>query len=124
MDELRISPYPPQPFWKTVLADLALQMTRCTFVTWLEQTRAIELEEDVLTVQVESERAKEWIENRLNLKVQGSVEMICDRPLEIRYVVDPSPPALRPSSLTSRQVRSSTHQRQSRARVYPPRNGR
>jgi len=72
-------------FWKLVLADLKLQMTRYTFETWLKQTRAIDLTERDLTVQVPDPAVKAWLENRLNRKIQRTVDYHAGQPVHIRY---------------------------------------
>ena len=52
--------------WTAVLNELKLQMTNATFNTWLAGSRATAVAGDgTLTVQVRSDYAKDWLENRL-----------------------------------------------------------
>ncbi len=53
-------------FWDNTLAELQLQMTKATFNTWLRDSRATAVTGDgTLTIQVRSDFAKDWLENRL-----------------------------------------------------------
>ena len=52
--------------WTAVLNELKLQMTNATFNTWLAGSRATAVAGDgTLTIQVRSDYAKDWLENRL-----------------------------------------------------------
>jgi chromosomal replication initiation ATPase DnaA len=86
--EFRITPesWDPQAFWGLILDDLALQMTRATYVAWLEPARAIALADGVLTVQVPNESARDWLENRLARTIQKTVDYYSDRPIQICYI--------------------------------------
>lgn len=74
-------------FWRLILAELELQMTRCTFSAWLQPTRAIDLSATYVTVQVPSPAAKAWLENRLNLKIERTIARNAPQPVHIRYVI-------------------------------------
>jgi chromosomal replication initiation ATPase DnaA len=74
-------------FWRLILAELELQMTRYTFAAWLQGTRAVDLSADYLTVQVPSPHAKAWLENRLNLKIERTIARHAAQPVHIRYVL-------------------------------------
>ncbi len=80
----------PEEFWNLILDDLALQMTRDTFAAWLQPTRAVDLDNGTLSVQVPNQRIKEWLENRLAGKIHKTADFFTDRPLEIRFIVSPS----------------------------------
>ena len=49
----------PEEFWRLVLDDLRLQMTRATFATWLQSTRALGLANGTLSIQVRNRAAQE-----------------------------------------------------------------
>ena len=73
-------------FWNLILAELKLQMTRYTFATWLQQTRAIRLTSTDLTVQVPDSTVKAWLENRLNHTIQRTIAYHTGKTVNIRYV--------------------------------------
>jgi chromosomal replication initiator protein len=78
----------PEEFWRLVLDDLKLQMTRVTFVTWLQSTRAVGLVNGTLSIQVRNQATQEWLENRLDRKIRDTVDYFSAAPLEIRFVTD------------------------------------
>lgn len=64
-----------------------MQLTGATFDTWLRGSAGLELAEDVLTVQVGSERAQDWLEHRMLELVQRVVTGIAGRSVAVRFVV-------------------------------------
>jgi chromosomal replication initiator protein len=73
--------------WHATLGELQLQMTKATFDTWVRPTHALAYSEGTLVVGVQSEYAKEWLENRLHTTIQRTVVGITGEPTEVRYVV-------------------------------------
>lgn len=72
--------------WESVLGELRLQMTKDTFA-WLRTTRAVALEDDELVVEVENERAREWLAHRLVVPVERTVASVVGRAVTVRFVV-------------------------------------
>jgi len=78
--------------WSTAQKEIALQMTRATFDSWIRPARALGWENGhddstpTLVVGVHSPYAKEWLEARLNVTVQRTVTRIVGRAVGIRYV--------------------------------------
>ena len=75
-----------QAFWDVILAELKLQMTRYTYVTWLQQTRGIRLTATELTIQVPNAYVKDWLENRLRRRIQRTIAYHAGRPVNVRFV--------------------------------------
>lgn len=76
--------------WSAALDELKLQMTKAVFDTWLGGARALgwDGEQDkTLVVGVHSLYAKDWLENRLNAKVQSTVTGIVGHAVAVRYEV-------------------------------------
>lgn len=66
---------PPTHLWVSVLDDLALQMTRATYDTWLKGTEAIEVDDTgTLIIGTPSGYALEWLENRLHRVVEQTLQ--------------------------------------------------
>jgi chromosomal replication initiator protein len=86
----------PDDFWRLVLDDLRLQMTRVTFTTWLQSTRALGLANGTLSIRVRNQATQEWLENRLDRKIRDTVDYFSAAPLEIRFVTDQNPPEREP----------------------------
>ena len=76
-----------QKIWKTALAELALQMTKATFDTWVRASRAVDHRDGILYVQVHSPYAKDWLENRLDTTIRRTVTGIVGSSTEVRYVL-------------------------------------
>ncbi len=73
--------------WHATLGELQLQMTKATFDTWVRPTYAISYSDGVVVVGVQSQYAKEWLENRLHTTIQRTLVGITGQSTEVRYVV-------------------------------------
>ena len=72
-------------FWQRCLSELALQMTRATFDTWLRNTRPVACEDNTLIIGVQSEYAREWLENRLGPIVARTAAAVAGREITIKF---------------------------------------
>jgi chromosomal replication initiation ATPase DnaA len=66
---------------------MALQMSRATFTSWLQTSRAVALQDGILTVEVDSRLARDWIESRVGHRIQKTVDYFSNTPLVVRFVV-------------------------------------
>jgi len=73
--------------WQRCLSELALQMTRATFDTWLRNTRPVACEDNTLIIGVQSEYAREWLENRLGQIVARTAAMIAGHEIQVKFAV-------------------------------------
>jgi len=73
--------------WEATLGELALQMNRGTFRSWLKPTRVLSRENGMFTIAVENEHVKEWLENRLHPTVMRTLTGIVKEDVEIAFVV-------------------------------------
>lgn len=72
--------------WKQALAQIELQTTKATFDTWLRGTTG-QIEDDILTVTVANSFAKEWLENRLIVCIQRTVDELAGKPVDIQFAI-------------------------------------
>ncbi len=77
----------PETAWKAALGELEMQMTRATFTTWLQGTRALSWEGDEFVVGVRNDFAKDWLENRLMDLIVRTLSGVVNRRLGVRFVV-------------------------------------
>ena len=77
----------PETVWKAALGDLEMQMTRATFTTWLQGTRALSCADDEFVIGVRNDFAKDWLENRLYDLIARTVSAVMNRPIAVRFVV-------------------------------------
>ena len=77
----------PETVWKAALGELEMQMTRATFTTWLQGTRALSWAGDEFVIGVRNDFAKDWLENRLYDLIARTLSSIVDRRVDVRFVV-------------------------------------
>ncbi len=100
-----------QRLWDEVLGEVALQMTRATFDTWLRGTKCLGLTDHTLVVQAKNQYAIEWLESKLYPVIQRTldqtveawpsvhpdIDLALDTPetLDVRFVItEPQPDAV------------------------------
>lgn len=77
----------PENAWKAALGELEMQMTRATFTTWLQGTKALACEDDEFVIGVRNDFAKDWLENRLMDLVTRTLSGVVGRRVTVRFVV-------------------------------------
>ena len=76
-----------QQAWSSVLAQLQLDMPRASYETWVLDTQALELKNDVLLVSTRDAYARDWLESRLTSTVQRLLVGILNRSVSVKFVV-------------------------------------
>ena len=77
----------PETAWKAALGELEMQMTRATFTTWLQGTRALSWANDEFVIGVRNDFAKDWLENRLYDLIARTLSSVIGRRTLVRFVV-------------------------------------
>lgn len=77
--------------WGSVLGQLQLEMPRASFDTWVRDTEALSLEEDVMTVAARNVYARDWLEARLARTVQRLLIGILNQAVRVQFVVRDAP---------------------------------
>ena len=77
----------PDTAWKAALGELEMQMTRATFNTWLQGTRALSCVDDEFVIGVRNDFAKDWLENRLYDVIARTLSNVIGRRVTVRFVV-------------------------------------
>ena len=84
--------------WRAVLGDLQMQLPRPTFETWLKSTEGVADDGQTFIVEAPTPFAVEWLERRMFHALQGTLEKIAGRPVQLQlqvksegisYAVDP-----------------------------------
>jgi chromosomal replication initiator protein len=73
--------------WRTVLAQLQLQMTRQTFDTWLKPTEVLDYHEGVFVIDAKSAFAKDWLENKLIKTIEAALTHVVGEPTRVRFAL-------------------------------------
>jgi hypothetical protein len=75
--------------WLATLGRLSVQLNRSTYVNWVEGTKAVSYADGVLTVRARHIMAHDWLSERLNYSIEETASALAQRPITIRYIVDP-----------------------------------
>ncbi len=81
-----------QRIWQAALGDLQLQMTRATFDTWLQGSRVVAYEDQVLTVFVRHAYAVDWLENRLLPVIQRTLRRLAGPDVTVTFTTRTADP--------------------------------
>ena len=87
--------------WRAVLGDLELQIPKQLYDSYLKQTEGIGYDESTFTVRAPSAFVVTWLERRMYSAIQGTLEKVTGKALEIRFDVLPvdQEPGLAPLGL-------------------------
>jgi chromosomal replication initiator protein len=93
----------PAELWDAALKDLAQQVSRANFDTFLHGTEGLRLTDDALIVGTRSEFVTEWLQQRLLPSILRTVTDLATRELRVEFeplrdrVEGTAPPALQPN---------------------------
>ena len=73
--------------WKAALGQLEVEIPRPNFETWLRNTAAQSVSEDVLVVTTPNAFTAEMLKKRLSASIERAVENVAHRPMEVRFTV-------------------------------------
>ncbi|OHA08358.1 MAG: hypothetical protein A3A44_03070 [Candidatus Sungbacteria bacterium RIFCSPLOWO2_01_FULL_60_25] len=76
-----------EDIWKTVLAELEINISRASFVTWFRETSIIDMAEGVVTISVPSGFAKNWLQDKYHKSILRALRGISEDVREVAYVV-------------------------------------
>ena len=74
-------------FWKKILGEVELQVTRPNFVTWLKNSQLINKQDGTALVSLPNNFAKEWVENKYNKIILGTLRNHDDSIKKVEYFV-------------------------------------
>jgi chromosomal replication initiator protein len=95
------------PIWDRSLDIISQQINEGTFRIWFEQTAGLGLVDDIYSVGVASDFAKDWIESRFRALIADAVSQVVGHPVRCEVVV--SPDVLRPVTAED-AARSPSHE--------------
>ena len=93
----------PEAAWKATLGELELQMTRATFNTWLRGARLVDYSEGTFVIGVKNDYARDWLEKRLHLTIQRTLQSVSGEGAGLRFVT--GQPAARRTASSDRSLR-------------------
>jgi len=78
---------PASKAWASVLEQLQIEMPRASFDTWVRDAKPVEYDGDSLTVAVRNAYARDWMESRLEAKINAMLTGILQQSVTVRFVV-------------------------------------
>ena len=78
----------PESAWQATLRQLQMEMPRASFDTWVRDTRFLSLDEEIFTVGVRNDYARDWLENRLRSTVDRMLLGMINQSVSVRFVVE------------------------------------
>lgn len=76
-----------EKLWQSVLADVELQISRANFATWLKSSRLIDKQEHIAYIALPNNFAKEWVENKYQKLILGSLRLSDPSLTQVKFVV-------------------------------------
>jgi len=73
--------------WRSVLAQLQMEMPKASFDTWVRDTRPLSYENSTLTVAVQNAYARDWLESRLASTVSRLLVGILNSNVAVNFVI-------------------------------------
>lgn len=73
--------------WQSVLGQLQLEMPKASFDTWVRDTCALALHENILTIGVRNAYARDWLESRLASTVTRLLNEMLGIGIQVSFVV-------------------------------------
>ncbi len=81
----------PEEVWSQILSALEKQLSRPAFSSWRKSLRPLSLSEEELSVAVESEFARDWLEKRASKTIRSLLSEALGRPLQVKFVLTQMP---------------------------------
>ncbi|MCX7100126.1 MAG: hypothetical protein NTX38_01165, partial [Methylobacter sp.] len=78
----------PESAWQATLRQLQMEMPRASFDTWVRDTRFLSLDEEIFTVGVRNDYARDWLDNRLRSTVDRMLVGMINQSVSVRFVVE------------------------------------
>ncbi len=77
----------PQEVWTRILSALEGQLSRSAFSSWKKSLRPVSLSQRLLTIAVESEFARDWLEKRATKTMRSILSECLGRPVQVKFVL-------------------------------------
>ena len=77
----------PERAWQMVLDQLRTDMPLGSYNTWVKPVRFVSFEDGIFTLEADSPKAREWLQDRMTMLVQRQLQGILNQPIAVRFVV-------------------------------------
>lgn len=76
-----------EKLWQAVLVEVELQISRANFITWLKNSKLIDKQDNIAYIAVANNFAKEWVENKYEKMILGSIRLNEPSVTQVKFVV-------------------------------------
>lgn len=76
-----------EDIWRAVLGEMELSLSRASFTTWFKNTLIVSRDQNSVLVSVPNGFVREWLENKFNKQIIGSIRKLAPEIREVRYVI-------------------------------------
>lgn len=80
-------PLSNEELWKTVLADIELQVSKAGFITWFKQTSILDLKDSDVIIGVPNGFAREWLQNKYHKTIVNAFRNASHNIKHIQYII-------------------------------------
>jgi chromosomal replication initiator protein len=77
----------PEEIWSQILSALEGQLSRPAYANWVKSLRPVSLDEQLLTLAVESEFARDWLEKRASKTIRTIAPDALGKPIQVQFVL-------------------------------------
>lgn len=77
----------PEEVWARILSSLEGQLSRPAFASWIKTLKPVSLSQQQLTIAVESEFARDWLEKRATKTIRGILQECFGRPVQVKFLL-------------------------------------
>src|SRR5690625_446666 len=79
-----------EDLWNSALEEIEKKISKPSFDTWLKNTKAEKLREDILTVNVPNEFARDWLEGRYTKLIADILFELTGAQLTTKFIIPES----------------------------------
>lgn len=79
-----------EELWQTVLAQIQFKISKANFATWFKNTEILAEEEGIIIVSVPNAFSKEWLEQKYNKFILGTLHGLNREIKEVKYLISRS----------------------------------
>jgi len=98
--------------WQYILAEMKTKVSKPSYDTWLSETEAKNLTNNVFTVLVPNEFIRNWLEKKYTDMIEELLQQITGTPLSVSFVIDESEESQMEESVVKKQEKQTNQQSQ------------
>src|SRR5690625_1693633 len=98
-----------EDLWNSALEEIEKKISKPSFDTWLKNTKAEKLSEDILTVNVPNEFARDWLEGRYTKLIADILFELTGAQLTTKFIIPESTAEIEERNQAPKQIAKNNH---------------